>query len=757
MHSKITVLFLIIGCSLSLLGQKTISGVVTLEDCKLEGATVTVSTTKNRTKTDPLGAFDISTIAEKTCILKITYPGAIDYIDTLYFTNTSSIQLTIALQLDMQLFDEIVISSNSLGLTDKTPYTISKLELKDVSYKGSPSGIMGIIQNEPDVNSADMGHGISKPFIRGLGFSRVVTLYQGNKLENHQWGADHGLGLNDLGISSLEVVKGPASILYGSGAIGGVIVLNDDESYLDSTRLTGNIGTTFNSISAGIRTYGSLGKKFENGFFIATDLAAESHADYFDGNNRLVGNSRFNSQTIRFHAGIKKERFHNKLSYTYNNQYLGIIDDNEIIDSLSLATFRSDRAMQLPFQQVTDHLVTYRQKMKHTDKLISEITVSYHYNDRSEIEENVNEVDLGLNQSHTFYTAKINYLRNNWRHTGGIQGSLVGMKNKPDAKEILIPNALSVENGLYYLGTWRNNNHTFQGGLRYDVRYAEANANQSNIIAQGYVLPEDDGSGKLGKLFTGFTGSFGYSYQLKKGSIFKTNVSSGYRAPDIAELFANGNHPGTNRFEVGNVNFKREQNIQLDASYGKKTNLLEYELNLFGNRVNNYIFFSDSGDTTATGLNIWSFNQTNALLYGGEFYMNYTPFGTDKLSLSLAGNIVRGIQTGTGEDLTFIPADRVLVNIQYKPLEQKSIYLYSTLQQVFNQNRPGFNEVRTNGYQLWSAGAKYELRIKQQTVTFALTGFNLLNLTYVDHISILRAFSIPSPGRNLMLNLQWRL
>jgi iron complex outermembrane receptor protein len=394
--------------------------------------------------------------------------------------------------------------------------------------------------------------------------------------------------------------------------------------------------------------------------------------------------------------------------------------------------------------------------MKHTDKLISEITVSYHYNDRSEIEENVNEVALGLNQSHTFYTAKINYLQNKWRHTVGIQGSLVGMKNKSNAKEILIPNALSYENGLYYLGTWRNNNHTFQGGLRYDVRYTEANANQPNIIAQGYVLPEDDGSGKLGKLFTGFTGSFGYSYQLKKGSLFKTNVSSGYRAPDIAELFANGNHPGTNRFEVGNVNFKREQNIQVDASFGKKTNLLEYEVSLFGNMVNNYIFFSDSGDTTTTGLNIWSFNQTNTLLYGGEFYMNYSPFGTDKLSLSLAGNVVRGTQTDTREDLTFIPADRVLVNAQFKPLEKKSIYLYSTLQQIFNQNRPGFNEVRTNGYQLWSAGAKYELHIKQQTFTFALTGFNLLNLNYVDHISILRAFSIPSPGRNLMLNLQWK-
>lgn len=756
MYSKFMVFLLFFGCSLSLIGQKTISGVVTLEERKLEGATVTVSTSKNRTKTDKNGVFEISTIAEKKCILQITYPGAIDYIDTLDLTNQSSIQLTIQLHFDMQLFDEIVISSNSLGLTNRTPYTISTLELKDVSYKGSPSGIMGIIQNEPGVNSADMGHGISKPFIRGLGFSRIATLYQGNKLENHQWGADHGLGLNDLGVTSVEIVKGPASILYGSGAIGGVIVLNDDESYLDSTKITGNIGTTINTVSAGIRTYGSLGKKFENGFFIATDLAAESHADYFDGNNRLVGNSRFNSQTMRFHTGIKKERFHNKLSYTYNNQYLGIIDDNEMIDGESLATFRGDRAMQLPFQQVTDHLVSYRQKMKHTDKLLSEITVSYHYNDRSEIEEDMNEVDLGLKQSHTFYTAKLNYLQNRWRHTFGAQGSIVNMKNKLEAKEVLIPNALSYENGVYYLGTWSKNSHTLQGGLRYDVRYTEGNANQANIIEQGYVLPDDDGSRTLGKLFTGFTGSFGYSYKLKKGGVIKSNLSSGYRAPDIAELFANGNHPGTNRFEVGNVNFNREQNFQIDASFGKKTTLFDYEISLFANMVNNYIYFSDSGDTTATGLNIWSFNQTNALLYGGEFFTQYTPFGNKTLSLVLSGNIIRGIQTENRENLTFIPADRLVLNIQYKPMLQKSLYLYSTLQQIFTQDRPGFNEANTTGYQLWSAGAKYELQINRQTFTFALTGFNLLNINYVDHISILRAFSIPSPGRNWMLNLQWR-
>lgn len=750
------ILLTFLFCSFLVLSQHTVTGVVSADNRPLHGAIVNLSVDSSSIKTDNTGSFKFMNIKEETCQITVSYPGMMDFSAMLDFSKNSTPHLTIELQLDQQLFEEVVISSNSLGLTDKTPYSISNLNLKNVSYKGSPSGVMGIIQKEPGVNAADMGHGISKPFIRGLGFSRVVTLYQGNKLENHQWGADHGLGVNDLGISSVQIVKGPTSILYGSGAIGGVILLNDDETYLDSARITGNVGTTLNSVSGGVRFYGSIGKKFKNGFFVASDAATERHADYYDANKRLIGNSRFNNQTIRFHTGVKKERFHNKLSYTCNNQYLGIIDDNELIDSLSLATFRNDRVMQLPFQQVTDHLVTYRQKIKHNDRLISEATISYHYNDRSEIEENTDEIDLGLTQSHTFYTGKLTYINDKWRHTTGLQGSFVNMKNKRNAKEILIPNALSYENGVYYLGTWRNNNHTFQGGIRYDVRFTEANANQANISQEGYVLPQDDGSGKLGRLFTGFTGSFGYSFQFKEGAILKSNFASGYRAPDIAELFANGNHPGTNRFEVGNIDFNREQNVQLDASFGKKSKTFEYEISIFGNLVKNYIFFSDSGNTTANGLNIWSFNQTDALLCGGEFYTEYSPIERDKLSISLSGNLIRGIETAQRKNLTFIPADRIVLQLNYKPISQQPLFLFSTLQQVFRQQRPGFNETSTPGYQLWSGGAKYELQIQRQSLTFAITGFNLLNALYVAHISILRAFSIPSPGRNLMLNLQWR-
>lgn len=751
---QIRLLALLLFLPLLGISQYTIKGKVTLEGNPKAGINVQLSSELSSIFTNSEGDFEFTDLVNKPYTLTFSYPGALTVQKEVPANSTALLEVD--LQLDLQLFEEIKITNDYLGLTERTPYTILQLPLNDITYKGSPSGIMGMIQNEPGINSADMGHGISKPFMRGLGFSRVVTLYQGNKLENHQWGADHGLGLNDLGVASAQIIKGPASILYGSGAIGGVIVLNDDESYLDSTKITGNFGTTVNTVSAGLRTYGSLGKKFKNGFFIAGDLAAENHADYKDGNNRIVGNSRFNSQTIRLHLGIQKEHFRNKLSYTYNNQLLGIIDDNEMIDSLSLATFHNDRAMQLPYQRVTDHLISYQQEMKHSDQLTSEVSLSYHFNDRNEIEENVNEIDLGLTQAHTFYTARFNYRKEKWKHSLGLQGSIVDMKNKEEAKEILIPNAFSIENGLYYLGTWRKNKHTLQGGIRYDVRYTEGNSNQANIIEQGYQLPEDPADRKLGRLFTGFTGSLGYTYEFNKGSRIKSNLSSGYRAPDIAELFANGNHPGTNRFEVGNVNFSREQNLQMDLSWGQEAKRFNYEISLFGNVITNYIFFSDSGDTTNTGLNIWSFNQTDAVLFGGEFHTEYIPLSNERLSLSLSGSLIRGTQTETRENLTFIPADRLIFRVNYQPISNSPLFIHSSFQQIFTQNRPGFNEQTTNGYQLWNAGLKYDFTLRKNTLAVAITGFNLLNLTYVDHLSVLRAFSIPSPGRNLMLNLQWR-
>lgn len=753
----------ILGCFFILLGfssyaqNASVYGIITLEGGALGKAQVTLNDGEYNTETALDGTYRLANIKPGTYTLLVISPISEKKEQVIRLVKDQGLELILDVKPIVTELDEIAIVSRSLGLTDRTPYNVTKLEVRDVSFKGSPSGIMGQLQNEPGVNAAEMGHGIVKPFIRGLGFSRVATIYQGNKFENHQWGADHGLGLNDLEIESVDVIKGPSSILYGSGALGGVIIMNDDQSYLNDSVFHATFGTTYNSVSNGVRAYGSFGKQFSNKWYVAGSAARESHADYYDGDNRLIGNSRFNSMTARVHTGYAGKRFTNKLSYSYNQQLLGIIDDDEMEEGESLATTRNDREMQLPFQEVTDHLISYNQQFNPNNHWKTNASVSYHLNYRKEIEDDIDDIDLGLTQHHVFYNLRAEQSKHeNFTNTIGVQGSVVDMKNMLEAEEILIPNAFYNEVGLYYLNTYKKKAHTIQGGLRMDYRSLVATADQENIVEEGYVLPGEPDDRSLGVDFLGLTGSLGYTYQINPRNLVKINASSGFRSPDIAEILSNGPHPGTNRYEMGNVGFGREQSLQGDASWVRRSNNWDVQLSAFTNYVNNYIYFMDSGDTTDTGLNIWEFRQTDALLYGGEIAVNYKPFSTNKLMLNVHANLIRGNDINNNENLTFIPADRTGIKVNYQPLKTTALSVFAQYDHVFEQNRPGDGEQRTTGYNLVQAGIKYEAKFNNKFFTIGVTGFNLLNETYIDHISILRAFNVTNPGRNIMVNLQFR-
>jgi iron complex outermembrane receptor protein len=284
-----------------------------------------------------------------------------------------------------------------------------------------------------------------------------------------------------------------------------------------------------------------------------------------------------------------------------------------------------------------------------------------------------------------------------------------------------------------------------------------ATAEQENIVEEGYILPGNPVDRSLGVDYLGLTGSLGYTHQFNPRNLVKINASSGFRAPDLAEILSNGPHPGTNRFEVGDVSFGREQSAQGDVSWIRKSNKLDVQISAFGNYVNNYIFFTDSGDTTDTGLNIWEFRQTDAFLYGGEFALSYKPMSNDKLITRLHANVTRGVDLNNDQNLTFIPADRVGLSINYQPLKKDALTIFAGYDRVFEQARPGEGEESTSGYNLVQAGIKYVANWKGKQFTLGITGFNLLNETYIDHISILRAFNITNPGRNIMLNLQFQL
>lgn len=662
------------------------------------------------------------------------------------------LELNFSLEISYSKLEAILIVDRQLGITRKTPYNIAPVALDKIENKSHPSGIMGVLREVPGVYGAEFGQGIVKPFIRGLGFSRVVTIYQGNKLENHQWGGDHGLGINDLGISRVDVIKGPASVLYGSGALGGVLLSRDDEFYLYSDKFSGKAGSNFNSVSNGFRSYGSVGTSFPKGTFLAADLARETHADYRDGDGRLIGNSRFNTSTLRLHTGLKKENFQNKLSFTYNEQKLGIISDEEMQEGESFATTINDRSMQLPFQEVQDYLLSYNQTGSN-ENFETALHVSHHLNTRREIESAIDEVDLGLTQNHNFYNLRVGFPGQTLKHNFGIQGSYITTRNFADANEFLIPDARIFENGFYYLGSLELEDYFIQGALRYDYREVLADAGAQHFVEDGFILPGDPESRRIKSFFKGFTGSLGLSYKVNTRQNLKFNFSTGFRAPDLAELYSNGVHPGTSRFETGNSDFSREQSYQADISYTYSSKNLKTGISGFASKVADYIFFASTGEIRGDGLEVWSYNQTDAGIYGMEISADWAPF--PNLSLELDAALLRGKDLINGDFLTFMPPDNLNLQANLLVFENTDTKLFAKSRLVARQDRPGFEEMPTPGYALFDLGITHSFSIGKNSLEGGLTAYNVFNKTYVDHLSLLRAFDVPSPGRNLLLNLRY--
>ncbi|HSI68972.1 MAG TPA: TonB-dependent receptor [Gillisia sp.] len=751
--NRLWVFFLLF--SIPVLGQKSgIKGTVTAAGEPLELVNIIVENLERGTMTAGDGSYLLENIPQGTYRISARSLGFISQGKEVSIKAGQLLTINFDLIQDRNELAEILIIDKRAGLNKKTPYNISTIEMQGLQTTGSAGGLMATLREVPGVYGAELGQGIVKPFIRGVGFTRIVTIYQGNKLENHQWGADHGLGVNDLGIGNVDIIKGPASVLYGSGALGGVLLVNDRESYLNSNSITGNAGSTFNSISNGYRFKASAGKKFSNDLFFATDLAYENHADYKDGDNRIIGNSRFNVVTFRLHTGIDRERFKNKLSFSYNSQNLGIITDEEMQPGESLATHDWDREMQLPFQKVKDLLLSYNQKTFHNN-FETTLHVSHHSNKREEIESSFYQTDLGLKQDHSFYNARIKFPKGKISHSLGVQGSYLTNRNLPEAEDILIPDANLFETGLYYLAGVDLDSWFFQGALRYDYREVTAIASAPNLVAKDFILPGNPENRKLTRIFSGTTASLGATKMLNSNNTVKLNISGGFRAPDLAELFSNGPHPGTSRFEKGNDQFEREQSLQADVSYAYNNQRFRMNISGYGSVIDNYIFFEAAGEQHENGMELWEYRQTTARFTGLEFEMKHSWLWNNQLETGLNATMVRAMEKNTGNPLAFIPPDNLNATIDYYALEDKSLHFNSRLRLVNRQNRTGMNEESTPGYVLLNFGVNKSWFINRTTIEGGVTLQNALNKTYTDHMSILRAFNVPSTGRNLMVNLRY--
>lgn len=409
----------------------------------IPGAAVLLQESGKSTITDEKGVFEFKNLPAGSYKIFVSHLAYLPF-EKVVSVNSGTHTENIFLVEGIKEMDEIVVSGGFFSTREETPFKIESISGANLQKSGNHN-LMNALSSVPGVNAISYGPGIGKPVIRGLSFSRIMTIYQGIRFENQQWGEEHGLGLNDLGIDRIEIIKGPASVLYGSGALGGVINIIDEKPVLEGIK--GDFLLQGFSNTLGLKSNLGLRGGNGNGLFYSVRGNLESHTDYSDGNGRIIGNSRFKNAMFKAKTGLQKNWGSSTITYTFNKQLLGIIEEDEM--DHSLATDKTDRKIIIPYQDVTDHLFTLQNQFKLKEFNSIRFNLSHHVNFREENEESFDLVDLGLILNTSTYDLRYNFLPTpNTEVVMGLQGFRQSNQNMKGTQETLLPNAVRYDNSV---------------------------------------------------------------------------------------------------------------------------------------------------------------------------------------------------------------------------------------------------------------------------------------------------------------------
>ena len=641
--------------------------------------------------------------------------------------------------------DEVIVSTSDSKLQRYSAFPVESRKIADLN-KIEQTNLVDAMSNIPGVYNFSTGNGIAKPVIRGLSGMRVLTSQNGLRLENQQWGADHGFAVLNLGIDRVEIIKGPSSLIYGADALGGVIYLADEpyanlnkQEIKASTKFETNSMATFNKISYK-KSKDNLRFAVYGGFFSRNNYAIGENDLLNPSDREYVVNSKNSGGSFKTAIGYNKNNWITNLRYQllyFQNGLPGHTHDANPDVSSFLSNSRN-RSYSIPAQKIFNHLVQWENKFYFkNDELIAQL--GFTSNELKEYGEKVTVAGINMTLQNTSYNVR-------WKHhfnkhfeiVSGSQGMLQSNANGQYVEEILVPDANFTDLGAFSLLKGTFNLWNIQAGARYDNR---------SITTKELV----DG---FDKSFNGVNYSAGIS-RSSKNLTTRLNASTGFRPPHISELLADGVHHATMQYLVGDRNFISERAYQIDFYLGTHFDHLEIVINPFINQINNYIYKSPTGQTdTNSGLDIFEMKQTDAVFSGGDIAIHYHPHMAHWLHLESNLSLL-----STEENLPFIPQNRLNNRIKIEFKGEKKLRINSLSAQYihfFKQDNVATYETPSSPYQLINLGCNGSFSAKHQ-INYSLGVNNLLNVRYIDHLSRLKTYEIPNTGRNIYVKLSLTL
>jgi iron complex outermembrane receptor protein len=535
-----------------------------------------------------------------------------------------------------------------------TPVTlVSGQELRATAS----TNVIDAIAHLPGLSQLTTGGSISKPIIRGLGYNRVVVMSEGVRQEGQQWGDEHGVETDGATVGSVEILKGPASLMYGSDAMAGVVILHPKPIMAEGT-MQGNISTEYQT-NNGLFAYSASFAGNQQGLVWDarfSDKMAHAYQNKYDG---YVPGSQFRERAGRLMLGVNKQWGHSRLTWTAYHLTPSIVEGerDELTGELVRPVGSQKRyGKALPFQQVRHYKLVWDNAFNLRSGYLKAI-VGYQQNRRQEYEERADEYALFL-KLHTL-TYDVRYQTHEWegwRLSAGVGGMYQQSKN--EGEEYLIPNYRLFDVGLYAtvsknLGDW-----TLNGGLRYDHRRMHGD----KLIEDGRQRFTD-----FSRHFNGLTGSVGAVWNVSDHLNLRINLARGFRTPNMSELASNGAHEGSMRYEQGNQQLKAEYSLQADLGIDFTSRYVSAQVALFANRIDNYIFAHRMPVLMKEGYLTYAYTQGDARLLGFEAGIDFHPIHSVHIANTFSYVDARQLhQTADMQYLPMTPAPRWTSEVKWE-------------------------------------------------------------------------------------------
>jgi len=795
-------------------GRGNLSGKVTEKEknSPLSGASVYIPDLKLGVIADNNGFYQFNNLPSGTYLVEVHYVG--------YKTITKTISIRGNVTEDFALSDQYVEEGTVVvtGQSKATQIKQSPVPIVAISHDyittNLSTNIIDAIAKVPGVSALTTGPNVSKPFIRGLGYNRILTLYDGVRQEGQQWGDEHGIEVDQYGIDRIEVIKGPASLSYGSDALAGVVNLIPTAPAPEG-KIIGDVQAEYQT-NNGMYGGSEMIASTKNGFEWMARLSHKQATNYQNKIDGRVFNTAYNETDANLNLGLHR-------AWGYSHLSLSLFDDlQEIPDGTR------DSATGKFMQQITEagdysivsnaalksyamtplhqHVQHYRGYLSNNFILgDSRLAVNLGFQRSVRREFSHPEIPYqevpGLYLQLNTYSYDVKYFLpefDRWNLSLGVNGMY--QDNTVDkGTEFVIPSYHQFDIGPFALLKKNFGKLDIAGGARFDVRSFKNFALYSipNPVT-GFDMPvygadtagADFHFANYSHTFSGFTGSIGATYNFTEQFSLKANVSRGFRAPNIAEIGANGVHPGTGFFQIGSGDFKPEFSFQQDLGLEYTSSYVGVTASVFNNNISNYIYNqrltgSAGGDSLSGNPPVptYKFQQGKAQLYGGEISLDIHPVKTLHFenTISAVYALNKGIdpklRTDSNKYLPFIPPVHGLSELRLD-WESKSNHLVNGFVKVqvawyAAQNRAYLadnTESATPGYALFNAGIGAGITNgKGKTVcNIYIMGNNLFDVAYFDHLSRLKYFlysaddtnpahGIHNMGRNIAFKIDFPL